>query len=139
MAERTARGPRVRRRPPVETTGVSRPEGGRPAAGPAAPPPVRQWPIVFVLTVVGVGLLVDALGAWRPGTVTIGVGLLLAGVLRGVLPSVGMLAVRSRFTDIVVTGLLGALIVVLTLSAYPHPLLHLPFHSEIHSLLHSDN
>jgi hypothetical protein len=55
-------------------------------------------------------------------------GALLAGAaLRWLLPSVGMLAVRSRFTDIVTYGVLGLVIVLLALMAQPDPLLKIPF------------
>jgi uncharacterized membrane protein YjjP (DUF1212 family) len=119
---------RASRRPPVETTGTFRPEGGHAAAGPGKPLTVRQWPITVVLTVVGVGLLATVFGAWRAGLVTVGCGLLLGGLLRALLPEVGMLAVRSRFTDVLVLGFLGGIIVLLTLSALPDPVLRLPFH-----------
>jgi hypothetical protein len=130
--------PKARRRPPVKTTGTFRPEGGSAAAGRDKPVPVRQWPIVLVLTVVGVGLLVTALGAWRAGIVTVGVGLLLGAALRAALPEVGMLAVRSRFTDIAVMGVMGAVIVVLALASLPDPVIHLPFVGRLGSMVHSD-
>jgi hypothetical protein len=38
-----------------------------------------------------------------------------------------MLAVRSRFTDIVTYGVLGLVIVLLALMAQPEPLLEVPF------------
>ncbi|WP_042383388.1 DUF3017 domain-containing protein [Streptacidiphilus melanogenes] len=133
-----ARKPKAQQRPPVKTTGTFRPEGGSAAAGRDRPVPVRQWPIVVVLTVVGVGLLVTALGAWRAGIVTVGVGLLVGAVLRAALPEVGMLAVRSRFTDIVVMGVLGLVIVVLALASLPDPVIHLPFVGRLGSMVHSD-
>jgi uncharacterized membrane protein YjjP (DUF1212 family) len=122
----------------VKTTGTFRPEGGSAAAGRDMPVPVRQWPIVLVLAFVGVGLLVLALGAWRAGIVTVGVGMLVGALLRIVLPEVGMLAVRSRFTDIVVMGVLGAVIVVLALAALPDPVIHLPLVGRLGDLVHSD-
>jgi hypothetical protein len=136
MARRKAK---AQHRPPAKTTGTFRPEGGSAAAGRDKPVPVRQWPIVLVLTVVGVGLLATALDAWRAGIVTIGVGMLVGAVLRAVLPEVGMLAVRSRFTDIVVMGVMGALIVVLALAALPDPVIHLPFVGRLGSMVHSDS
>ena len=48
-------------------------------------------------------------------------------MLRCVVPSVGMLAVRSRFTDLVTYGLLGVVIVLLALMAQPKPWLDIPF------------
>lgn len=133
------RRPKAQHRPPVKTTGTFRPEGGSAAAGRDRPVPVRQWPIVLVLTIVGVGLLVTALDAWRAGIVTIGVGLLVGAALRAVLPEVGMLAVRSRFTDIMVMGVLGLVIVVLALAALPDPVIHLPFMGRLGNMVHSDS
>lgn len=76
---------------------------------------------------VGVGLLITALDVFRAGTLVIGSALLAGAVLRWLLPSVGMLAVRSRFTDIVTYGVLGLVIVLLALMAQPDPLLTVPF------------
>ena len=119
------------RRPPKSTSGTFPPEGSAAAAGRSQPIPVRQWPIVVVFTVVGVGLTVTALDAFRPGVITIGAGMLLACVLRIVLPEVGMLAVRSRFTDILVMGVLGVAIVVLALASEPNPVISIPFVSDV--------
>lgn len=47
--------------------------------------------------------------------------------MRWILPSVGMLAVRSRFTDMVTYGVLGVVIVLLALMAQPNPVLVIPF------------
>jgi ATP-dependent 26S proteasome regulatory subunit len=63
--------------------------------------------------------------------------MLLGAALRAVLPEVGMLAVRSRFTDIVVMGLMGAVIVVLALAAQPDPVIDLPLLHNIGDLVHS--
>ncbi|QMU72647.1 DUF3017 domain-containing protein [Streptacidiphilus sp. P02-A3a] len=126
----TAPAPKSRQRP-VTTTGTFPPEGSAAAAGRSQPIPVRQWPIVIVLTMVGVGLAVTALNQFRPGVVTIGVALLVAGVLRVALPEVGMLAVRSRFTDVVVMGVLGTAIILLALASEPDPVITLPFVNEI--------
>ena len=120
-----------RRRGEQETDGTFPPEGSAAAAGRGQPVPVRQWPIVVVLTLVGVGLAVTALDDFRPGVVTIGVALLLGCVLRIVLPEVGMLAVRSRFTDIVVMGVLGVAIVVLALASEPNAVITIPWVTDI--------
>ncbi|KIF02032.1 hypothetical protein PL81_32275, partial [Streptomyces sp. RSD-27] len=61
------------------------------------------------------------------GCLVIGIALIGAAVLRRVLPSVGMLAVRSRFTDMVTYGLLGVAITLLALVMEPRPWLHIPF------------
>lgn len=117
---------RTTRRFPKFTRDTARPEGaGRAAPGDALA--ARQWPIIAVLGIVALGLLVTALDVFRIGTILIGVGLLTGAVLRWLLPGVGMLAVRSRFTDIVTYGVLGTVIVLLALMAQPDPLLQIPF------------
>ncbi|MDO0935757.1 DUF3017 domain-containing protein [Streptomyces sp. DG2A-72] len=121
------RARRVTRRFPLFTRDTARPEGGGRAARGDAPAPARQWPMLAVLSLVGVGLLVTALDAFRVGTMLIGVALLGGAVLRFVLPGVGMLAVRSRFTDIATYGVLGLAIVLLALMVQPNPWLEIPF------------
>ncbi|MET9957533.1 DUF3017 domain-containing protein [Streptomyces sp. NPDC006326] len=118
--------PRSRRFPPV-TQDTARPEGaGRAAPGDALA--ARQWPMLSVLTATAVGLLLTAVGHPRVGCLVIGVALIAAAVLRRVLPSVGMLAVRSRFTDMVTYGVLGVAITLLALViATPKPWLDIPF------------
>ncbi|MFJ3303416.1 DUF3017 domain-containing protein [Streptomyces sp. NPDC086549] len=118
---------RVTRRFPLFTKDTARPEGGGRAAPGDAPAPARQWPMLVVLTAVGVGLLLTALDVFRYGTLLIGAALLAGAVMRWVLPSVGMLAVRSRFTDIVTYGVLGMAIVLLAMMAQPRPWLEIPF------------
>ncbi|GGY75238.1 DUF3017 domain-containing protein [Streptomyces nitrosporeus] len=117
------------------TRDTARPEGGGRAASGDAPAPARQWPLLAVLCTAGAGLLTVAAGpfdqAFRIGAMLIGVALLAGAVLRWVVPSVGMLAVRSRFTDIVTYGLMGALIVLLALMAQPEPWLHAPFLQDV--------
>lgn len=113
------------------TLDTARPEGGGRAAGGDAPAPARQWPLLAVLCTAAIGLLIVAtdpfVEAFRIGTILIGVALIGGAVLRLVIPSVGMLAVRSRFTDLVTYGLLGVLIVMLSLMAQPKPWLDIPF------------
>ncbi|MER8221923.1 DUF3017 domain-containing protein [Streptomyces sp. NPDC094143] len=118
---------RVTRRFPLFTKDTARPEGGGRAASGDAPAPARQWPVLTVLGIAGLGLLITAFDQFRLGTLLIGVALLGGGALRWLLPDVGMLAVRSRFTDIVTCGVLGTVIVLLALMAQPHPLLQIPF------------
>ncbi|MEU5280664.1 DUF3017 domain-containing protein [Streptomyces asoensis] len=117
---------RATRRFPLFTRDTARPEGGGRAA-PGDALAARQWPIILVLGIVALGLLVTALDVFRIGTILIGVGLLVAAVLRWLLPGVGMLAVRSRFTDIVTYTVLGAAIVLLALMVQPDPWLQIPF------------
>ncbi|WP_455352523.1 DUF3017 domain-containing protein [Streptomyces sp. SYSU K217416] len=121
---------RVSRRFPSVTRDTARPEGGGRAAPGDAPAPARQWPLLAVLGATAAGLLVTALGHARIGCLVIGLALIGGAVLRRVLPSVGMLAVRSRFTDMVTYGLLGVAITLLALVAQPKPWLELPFLEE---------
>ncbi|MFE9457239.1 DUF3017 domain-containing protein [Streptomyces californicus] len=126
-----AAGRRTRsRRFPRFTRDTARPEGGGRAAPGDAPAPARQWPLLTVLCAAGVGLLIVALDpfteAFRVGTILIGCALITGAALRWAVPSVGMLAVRSRFTDLVTYGLMGTLIVLLALVAQPRPWLDVP-------------
>ncbi len=121
------RARRTTRRFPLFTRDTARPEGGGRAASGDAPAPVRQWPILVVLGAVGVGLLMTALDVFRYGLLLIGAALLAGAVLRWVVPDVGMLAVRSRFTDMVTYTVLGTAIVLLSMMAQPNPWLTIPF------------
>ncbi|MEC4015976.1 DUF3017 domain-containing protein [Streptomyces sp. H27-D2] len=123
--------PKKTRRFPSITRDTARPEGGGRAAGGDAPAPARQWPLLAVLGGTGVGLLLIALDQFRGGTILIGVSLIAGAVLRWVLPSVGMLAVRSRFTDLLTYGVLGVLILLLALMAQPEPWLEIPFVDDV--------
>ncbi len=118
---------RVTRRFPLFTRDTARPEGGGRAASGDAPAPARQWPVLTVVLVVGLGLLLTALGVFRWGTLLIGAALLAGAALRWVVPDVGMLAVRSRFTDIATYGVFGLSIALLSLMAQPDPVLEIPF------------
>ncbi|MFF0188843.1 DUF3017 domain-containing protein [Streptomyces sp. NPDC005244] len=118
---------RTTRRFPLFTRDTARPEGGGRAASGDAPAPARQWPILTVLSTVGLGLFLTALDVFRAGTILIGAALIAGAVMRWILPSVGMLAVRSRFTDMVTYGVLGVAIVLLALMAQPDPVLVIPF------------
>lgn len=117
------------------THDTARPEGGGRAAPHDAPAPARQWPLLSVLCTAGLGLLIVGTDpfdqAFRIGVMLMGVALLAGAVLRWVVPSVGMLAVRSRFTDLVTYGLMGALIVLLALMAQPKPWLNVPFLQDV--------
>ncbi len=130
---------RTTRRFPLFTRDTARPEGGGRAASGGAPAPARQWPILLVLSVVGVGLLITALDVFRYGTLLIGAALLGGAVLRWVVPDVGMLAVRSRFTDMVTYTVLGTAIVLLSMMAQPDPWLEIPFLNDtLHYTIRSD-
>ncbi|MCF3124316.1 DUF3017 domain-containing protein [Streptomyces arenae] len=115
------------RRFPLFTRDTARPEGGGRAAPGDAPAPARQWPLLGVVSLVGLGLLLTALDVFRVGTLLIGLALIGGAVLRWALPDVGMLAVRSRFTDMVTYGALGLAIALLAMMAQPDPWLEIPF------------
>jgi hypothetical protein len=112
---------------PVLTRDTARPEGGGRAASGDAPAPARQWPVLAVLSTGAFGLLLTAFDFFRVGTLLVGLALVAGAVLRWTLPSVGMLAVRSRFTDMVTYGALGLAITLLAMMAQPHPWLVIPF------------
>ncbi|GGU83399.1 membrane protein [Streptomyces filipinensis] len=118
---------RATRRFPRITRDTARPEGGGRARPGGAPAPARQWPMLVVLGAVALGLLLTALDVFRFGTLLIGAALLAGAVMRWILPSVGMLAVRSRFTDIATYGVLGLAIALLAMMAQPDPWLQIPF------------
>ncbi|MFD8865285.1 DUF3017 domain-containing protein [Streptomyces sp. NPDC059590] len=135
-AERTAESagqrPAMRsRRFPLITRDTARPEGGGRAAPGGAPAPARQWPLLAVMGGVGVGLLLVSLDAFRAGTVLVGLSLLAGALLRWALPEVGMLAVRSRFTDMLTYGVLGSAIVLLSLMVQPDPWVEIPFLEDV--------
>ncbi|MEU6575016.1 DUF3017 domain-containing protein [Streptomyces sp. NPDC046805] len=127
LAAALAWGARGSRRFPLFTKDTARPEGGGRAASGDLPAPARQWPILIVLSSVALGLLLTALDVFRFGTLLIGLALIAGAVMRWMLPSVGMLAVRSRFTDIVTYGVLGLVIFLLSMMAQPDPWLEIPF------------
>ncbi|MFG3100373.1 DUF3017 domain-containing protein [Streptomyces sp. NPDC048182] len=122
---------RATRRFPLFTRDTARPEGGGRAAAGDAPAPARQWPILTVVVLVALGLLLTALDVFRVGTLIVGVALLVGAALRWTLPGVGMLAVRSRFTDITTYGVLGLAIALLALMAQPDPWLKVPFLKDV--------
>ncbi|MFD7508464.1 DUF3017 domain-containing protein [Streptomyces sp. NPDC059853] len=112
------------------TRDTARPEGGRRTAPGTAPAAIRQWPLVAVIGGTLVGLLVT-LGNFRVGLLIVGGSLVAGALLRAWVPEVGMLAVRSRTTDIVTYGVFGATIVLLTLMAQPRPWLEVPFLNDV--------
>ncbi|WP_407837627.1 DUF3017 domain-containing protein [Streptomyces sp. DSM 116496] len=121
-----ADGAKSRRFPSV-TRDTARPEGGGRAAPGDAPAPARQWPMLAVLAATAAGLLLTAVGHPRGGCLLIGIAMIAGSLMRRLLPSVGMLAVRSRFTDMVTYGLLGVAITLLALVMEPKPWLDVPF------------
>lgn len=83
----------------------------------AAERSVNQWPLLLVLVALTGSALVLTTGHWRKGAFAAGCAVVLAGLLRAVLPSrvAGLLAVRSRWFDTALLLLCGAAMVVLTL------------------------
>jgi hypothetical protein len=78
---------------------------------------LRQLPLLAVLVTVGIGLLLVAVDHWRRGLVVIGLTLVVAAVLRLLLPvrRVGFLAVRSRPMDVVLLAGTGLVLTVVAL------------------------
>lgn len=73
--------------------------------------------LVIVILAAAFGYLIIEPGRWGRTSGIVAVAVLLAGVLRGVLPSprVGMLAVRSRWFDTACYVVLGGLILAIDL------------------------
>lgn len=84
---------------------------------------LRDWPLPLVLVGMTAGLVVVAAGSFRGGTVLFAVSVLVAAVLRAVLPerAAGLLVVRSRLIDVLVLGALAAGLTVLALVVPPPP------------------
>lgn len=95
-------------------------EGPTAAVVPIRPAPQRnwlsQWPIVLVLSGVGVAMVLIGLDYFRRGCVVLSASVLLAAFLRMLLPEAdaGMLAVRSRRIDVLILGILGVGLTVFT-------------------------
>jgi Protein of unknown function (DUF3017) len=79
---------------------------------------LRQLPLLAVLVMVGVGLLLVTFDHWRRGLVVIGLSLIIAALLRLLLPvrRVGFLAVRSRPMDVVLLAVAGLALAVTALT-----------------------
>ena len=69
----------------------------------------REWPIAIVVLGLVLGMVVVALGYFRAGAVTMSGAALMALFVRVLLPTreVGLLAVRSRWVDVVVLAMLA--------------------------------
>jgi apolipoprotein N-acyltransferase len=69
-----------------------------------------QWPIVLVVAVFVIAFALAAANFWRRGALMIGIGVLLAAVLRLVLSDErsGLLVVRSRGGDVAATAAIAA-------------------------------
>ncbi|HEX5115147.1 MAG TPA: DUF3017 domain-containing protein [Pseudonocardiaceae bacterium] len=82
-----------------------------------------QWAFLLVLLVAAVGVIRILQYHWREGAVLIGGALVVAGLLRAVLPGarVGLIAVRGRLVDVLAYAALAGMIlfVALTLTGGP--------------------
>ena len=65
-----------------------------------------------------IGFLLVALQHWRRGTVVLGLALLVAAVLRAVIPQerTGLLNIRSRAVDILLYGGFGVVIISIAMT-----------------------
>lgn len=81
----------------------------------------NQWPLLLVLLSMLASCVVLATGHWRRGAFLFGLTVGLAGFLRLVLPrgQAGLLAVRSRWTDVAILLLSAASLLGLTLVVPP--------------------
>lgn len=80
-----------------------------------------EWPLTVVLAVAAAAMVVVAEGHFKRGSLLFAGAVLLAAVLRAVLPTstAGALVVRGRVLDVLTAGLLGVAVVGLTLIVPP--------------------
>ncbi len=78
---------------------------------------LRALPLAACLALVAVGLGLVVADHFRRGCVLVGAGMLLAAGLRAVLPdhAAGLLRVRARWIDVLVTVVFGLALVVVAL------------------------
>ncbi len=76
---------------------------------------------MLVLIAAGTGVIIMSTGHWRRGSFAFGAAVVGAGLLRAVLPPrlAGLLAVRKRWFDVLVTLGAGVSIMVLSLIVPP--------------------
>lgn len=82
-----------------------------------------QIAFIAVAAAVAASLAAVALGHFRPGVLALAASVLGAAIARGVLPDrfAGWLAVRARWVDVTVLGVLGAALLVFALVVPPPP------------------
>ncbi|WP_019852943.1 DUF3017 domain-containing protein [Actinopolyspora mortivallis] len=85
--------------------------------------PVHLWFALVVLVALS-GMVWVAMSHWREGAALLGGAFLLAAVLRVMVPPerVGLLAIRSRWVDVVLYGALGLVIVAVAVTIKGGPL-----------------
>ncbi len=78
----------------------------------------RYTPFVLVMAIVAAGVVLIFLYHWRIGSGLIGGSLLVAAGLRLLLPEkqLGLIALRRRFTDILLYGAFGTLMIWVALT-----------------------
>lgn len=83
--------------------------------------PSNPWPLLVVLAALGVGAGYAAFGHWKRSAVMIAGALVLAAVLRLVLPShiAGLLVLRRRWIDVTLFAVLGLAIAAVSLAVPP--------------------
>ncbi|MGL5827212.1 MAG: DUF3017 domain-containing protein [Nocardioides sp.] len=114
-----------------EPGGPGRAPSGSESSSAAGYVPSRRWfparlgGLCYLVVMVAsiLGLAIVALGAWRNGVRLVAAALLLAALLRTVLPEpqAGMLAVRHRLLDAGILATVGAVIVFLASSIPNQP------------------
>jgi hypothetical protein len=108
--------------PPVSAEALVRGQVER-ATGRRYPSTLGGMLFLAALVVTVAGLLLVVLRDWRLGVQVVGAGLVAAAVFRLVLPEreAGMLAVRSRWLDALVTSGVGGVLVFLSLTIPNQP------------------
>jgi len=86
----------------------------------------RYAPFALVMAVAAAGVVLVFLYHWRIGSGLIGGSLLVAAGLRVLLPEkqLGLIALRRRFTDVLLYGGFGVLIVLVAATITGGPLDH---------------
>lgn len=81
-------------------------------------------PLVLVLAVTAIGLVRIGMYHWREGTVLLGAALLIAALLRALVPPdrIGMVAIRGRGIDVLLYSGLGLMIMAVSLTIQGGPL-----------------
>ncbi|WP_246062291.1 DUF3017 domain-containing protein [Haloactinospora alba] len=100
----------------AETASQQGPDGeGEPSAEPAVPAWFVQIPYLLVMAAMGAGLVIVAAAHFKRGPAVVAGALLLAALLRVLLPAerVGLLAVRRWWVDVLTTVTLAVLLIVL--------------------------
>lgn len=82
---------------------------------------LNQWPLTAVLVCLAVALGITATGHWRRGAFAIGCSVVLAGLLRMLLPNrvAGLLVVRQRWFDVALLLIVGGAMLAITM-VVPH-------------------